>query len=217
MNTSSRQSRELLSIPIDRLHAHPANSNVMGRSARRKLARQIERNGQYPPPVVRKHGRDYQILDGVQRVAVLRELGHTSVLCFVWECDDETALLLLASLNRLRGEDVPALRGALFDELLASIDREALLELIPEDGSALDELLMLARGAPDPFAELEAEATRAAAVLPATLTFVVEPGEEREVLALLDSLVEGRIGTRSRGNSLVRLVRHHLGCEFGSA
>ena len=217
MNTSSPQSRELISIPIERLHAHPANSNVMGRVARQKLARQIERNRQYPPLLVREHEGSYQILDGVQREAVLRGLGYESVLCFVWDCDDVTALLLLASLNRLRGEDVPALRGALLDELLASIDRESLLELIPEDGSGLDELLTLTRGAPDPFAELEAEATRAAAELPTTLTFVVEPGEEREVLDLLDGLGEGRVGTRSRGSSLVRLVRHHHGCEFGDA
>ena len=217
MSTSSSQLSEIQRIPLDELHPHPANPNVMGPVGREKLKRQVLLNDNYPPIVVRPHGDGYQIIDGEQREAVLRELGHETALCYVWDCDDETALLLLASLNRLRGEDVPALRGALFDELLATIDREALLELIPEDDSALDEPLGLFRGAPDPFAELEAEATRAAAELPTTLTFVVEPGEEREVLDLLDSLVEGRVGARSRGSSLVRLVRHHLGCEFDCA
>ena len=216
MSTSSARP-ELRRIALSKLRPHPANPNVMGPAGREKLKRQISRNGSYPPLIVRPLGDVYQIIDGHQRFAVLEELGHSFALCFEWECDDETALLLLASLNRLRGEDVPARRGLLLDELLDSIDRDALLDLIPEDGSALDELLVLTRGEEDPFAALEADAARAAAELPVTLTFVVAPDDERRVLRTLDDLIDGRPGPRSRGSALVELVHHHRSCEITDA
>ena len=112
---------------------------------------------------------------------------------------------------------MPALRAALIDELLGVIDRELLLELIPEEAGELDDLLASFGEQPDPFAELEKEMQEALSNEPATITVVVEPGEERDVLELLDSLIDGRIGARSRGRALVRLVRHHRECELEDA
>jgi len=181
----------------------------MGPEARVKLSRHIRRNRVYPPLVVRRYGDGYQLLDGHQRADLLREHGETEVLCAVWECDDETALLLLTTLNRLHGEDVPALRGVLMEELLTTVDRDLLLELIPEDDGALEELLALSSTEGDPFAELEADAMRAVAEMPTTLTFVVTPEEEHKVLDVIDALAEGRPGPRSRGRALVALIRLH--------
>ena len=103
------------------------------------------------------------------------------------------------------------------DELLQLMDRDVLLELTPEEAGELDDLLAFFGNQPDPFAELETETLRALADEPVTLTFVVEPGEEREVFDALDRLIEGRVGARSRGRSLVNLVRHHRGCELTRA
>jgi len=218
MNSSSPHALEVRLLRVTQLQGHPDNSNRMGPRGRAKLRRHIERNdGAYPPIIVRPYKSGYQILDGHQRLAVLSDLGHEEVLCLIWPSDDETALLLLATLNRLRGEDVPALRGALMDELLQLMDRDVLLELIPEEAGELDDLLAFFGNQPDPFAELETETLRALADEPVTLTFVVEPGEEREVLDALDRLIEGRVGARSRGGSLVNLVRHHHGCELAHA
>ena len=216
MSTSSERP-ELRRIALTRLLPHPANANVMGPEGREQLRRHILRNGRCPPLVVRPLGDDFQLLDGHQRCEVLRELGHESAECYVWPCDDETALLLLATLNRLHGEDVPVKRGLLLDELLESFDRDALLELIPDQSGELDELLALARGDADPFAELEAEAARVAVDLPTTITFVVTPDQEQEILAVIDRRVEGRRGPRSRGEALHRFVTDHQRCEVRDA
>jgi ParB-like chromosome segregation protein Spo0J len=217
MSTSSQPHIEVREIPLSALRSHPANPNRMGPEARAKLSRHIRRTGSYPPLITRPHGDGFQLLDGHQRADILRELGYTEALCVVWDCDDEAALLLLTTLNRLHGEDVPALRGLLIEELLETIDRELLLELIPEDASALDELLSLATMDGDPFAELEAAAIRALADSPTTITFVVTPDEEREVLEVIDARAEGRLGPRSRGRALVALVRHHPNCGLTDA
>lgn len=217
MSTSSQRPVEIRRIPLSDLHAHPANPNRMGPEGRAKLSRLIGRSGTYTPLAARRHGDGYQLIDGHVRADVLRELGYTEALCVIWVCDDETALLLLTTLNRLHGEDVPALRGLLMEELLTTVDRDLLLELIPEDDGAFDELLALVSDEGDPFAELEADAVRALADLPTTLTFVVTPEEEPEVLAVLDALAEGRPGPRSRGSALVALVRHYQACEPADA
>ena len=66
----------------------------------------------------------FEVLDGHQRLSVLRRLGRDQALCYLWPCDDATALVLLATLNRLEGEDVPALRSALLAELACSCQRK---------------------------------------------------------------------------------------------
>ncbi len=112
-NTSSSPAvtERLLRVPLDRLRPHPANANLMPPERLDALAENIARTGQYPPLVARPQPDEpeaWQLLDGHQRLDVLRRLGHREALVFAWPCDDETALLLLATLNRLEGEDVPA-------------------------------------------------------------------------------------------------------------
>ena len=111
-NSSSSPPAEprLAAVPLDRLRPHPANANVMDPTLRAKLRTNLVREGTCPPVVVRPHPdkpRTFQILDGHQRVEVGRELGWEKIPCYIWPCDDATALVLLATLNRLHGEDVP--------------------------------------------------------------------------------------------------------------
>src|SRR6266542_4202639 len=86
---------------------------------------------------------DYQLLDGHQRTEALRRLGHADALCFLWPCDHATALVLLATLNRLEGEDIPAKRADLLRELSALLPPEELALLLPEDASAIRDPLQL--------------------------------------------------------------------------
>src|SRR5665811_2045067 len=121
-NSSSSPATEtrLVRVPLAELHTHPANANLMSDERLDVLARNIEREGRYPPLIARPDPElpgEWQLLDGHQRVEVLRRLGHTEALVFPWECNDENALILLATLNRLEGEDVPAKRSALLTEL----------------------------------------------------------------------------------------------------
>ena len=84
----------------------------------------------------------YQLLDGHQRLKALRN-GHHDALCYVWECDDATALRLLATLNRLQGEDSPALRAQLLRELTTVLPVEELALLLPEDAEQIEDMLAL--------------------------------------------------------------------------
>ena len=134
-------------IPLARLHAHPLNSNVMAAAAMDKLVRHIERTGSYQPLIVRprpRHGEDeeFEIMDGHHRCEVLRRLGHAAAACVVWDVDDEAAMLLLSSLNRLHGQDDPRRRGELLRRLREQAgDRSAeLMKLLPDSSQRLARL-----------------------------------------------------------------------------
>jgi len=99
-----------------------------------KLARNITRHRRYPPLVVRPHPDrpgEFQIIDGAQRFEVLLRLGYHEVTCFLWPCNDAEALLLIATLNRLHGEDIPRKRAELIAEIRGLLPTEALQELLP--------------------------------------------------------------------------------------
>jgi len=94
----------------------------------------------------------YQILNGHHRARVLRQLGHTRARCDVWEVDDDEALLLLATLNRLEGRDDPSARAHLVAHLARGRSAEDLARLLPEPPDAVERLLRLAQPPPAPLA-----------------------------------------------------------------
>lgn len=160
---------------MDRLDAHPANSNVMPRALIDKLADEIGRTGLYPPIIVRPIGERYQILDGHHRVAVLRQLGHTQVQAVVWQADDDQALLLLATLNRLSGSDDPRKRAALVAELGRSFDLSELARRLPEDRAKVRKLLELHAAPPSPKPPTPMDE------LPVSVHFFLLPAQRRAV------------------------------------
>lgn len=201
-------------ISLGRLHPHPANANVMSEGRRQKLARNIEQQGRYPPLVVRPHPElegDYQILDGHQRAGALGQLGHDDALCFVWPCDDQTALLLLATLNRLEGEDVPAMRAELLQELVALMPAEELALLLPEDGADIEQTLQLIDLDTDALlAELTAAAEREAAQGPRLISFAVDRDDEPVIEEAIGRAVADLDGRNRRGRALAAICRAHL-------
>ncbi len=138
-----------ITLPIDRLQAHPMNPNTMPDLLLKKLVAHLKRTGFYPPVIVRpiEHGR-YEILDGHHRVLALRQLGHEQVHCEAWPVDDAEALTLLATLNRLHGEDNVERKAALLEALDEAVGREALLERLPETRDKAERLLSLNVPAP---------------------------------------------------------------------
>ncbi len=168
-----------LELPIDQLDAHPANSNVMPAALIDKLAGQIGRSGRYPPVIVRPIGDRYQILDGHHRVAVLRKLGHACVQCVLWPVDDDEALLLLATLNRLRGDDDPRKRAALLSKLRESMEITDLARRLPEDAEKVRKLLAIHAAPPSP------QTPRPVDDLPVCLNFFLLPDQRREVERVL--------------------------------
>ena len=100
-------------IAVESLVRHPENSNHMSAETLGKLRRHIERTGRYEPLTVRPHPREagkFEVLNGHNRLRVLRAIGHKSARCVVWDVDDDQARLYLATLNRLAGSDIPERR-----------------------------------------------------------------------------------------------------------
>ncbi len=76
--SSSPGAERLRDIPLADLHPHPTNANVMDDAVRATLRRNLDRERICPPLIVRPLPDlpdGYQVLDGHQRLAVLRELG----------------------------------------------------------------------------------------------------------------------------------------------
>jgi len=201
-------------VPLDDLVAHPLNSNVMSPELQEKLRVNIQRTGRYPFLVVRPHpgeARKYQVLDGHHRVAILRELGHREARVDVWEVDDREAKLLLATLNRLQGQDQPLRRAELIHELLGEMSVDDLAGLLPENDKQLEELHALLEFPADEIAkQLEEQAAEAERTLPRVMTFVVTPEQEEVIDRAVEAASDGTPGRDRKARGLANLARRFL-------
>ena len=138
-------------------------------------------------------------------------LGHREAVVYPWPCDDATALVLLATLNRLEVEDVPAKRAELLAELDALMSHDELALLLPEDGAAIDQSLALLELDTDAlYEELEQAAERAAAESPRLISFAVLPEDEAMVEEAVARAAEDLEGRNRRGRALALICRAHL-------
>ncbi len=201
-------------VPLDLLSPHPLNANVMPEELRAKLLAHIRRTGRYPFIVVRPHPEEpgrFEILDGHHRVEVLRELGHDEARCDVWQVDDREAKLLLATLNRLEGQDVPIRRAQLIHDLLAELSPGDLAGLLPETDKQIEELEALLQFPADDIAELlAAEAEKSERVLPRVLTFVVSAEQEELIERAVEAASDGTVGRDRKARGLANLAKHYL-------
>ncbi len=201
-------------VPLDDLVPHPLNSNVMSPDLQAKLRAHIKRTGRYPFLVVRPHPAEpgkFQVLDGHHRVAVLRDLGHTEARCDIWQVDDREAKLLLATLNRLQGQDQPRKRAELIHELLAEMNVADLGGLLPETEKQLEELhALLEFPAEEVAALLEEQAEEAEKVLPRVMTFVVTPDQEAVIDQAVELASDGTPGRDRKARGLANLAQRFL-------
>jgi len=201
-------------VALDDLVAHPLNSNVMPEDLQEKLRAHIRRTGRYPFLVVRPHPDEsgkFQVLDGHHRVAILRELGHREARADVWSVDDREARLLLATLNRLQGQDQPLRRAQLIHELLGEMSAEDLAGLLPETDKQLEELHALLEFPAEEVAELlEAQAEEAEKVLPRVMSFVVTPEQEQLIEQAVEQASDGTVGKDRKARGLTNLARRFL-------
>src|SRR5512140_3418713 len=182
---------ETRTLAVDLLVPHPLNANVLPEDLREKLKAHIRSTGRYPHLIVRPHPRQegrFEVLDGHHRLLVLKELGHAEARCDVWDANDREAKLLLATLNRLEGQDLPIRRAQLIHELLGEMNLADLAGLLPETDKQLEELhALLEFPAEDVAALLAEQAEEAEKVLPRVMTFVVTPEQEQVIEAAVEA------------------------------
>lgn len=201
----------LQNIPIDVLMAHPENSNLMNAEKLRRLRRHIEQTGRYEPLTVRPHPSEdgkFQVINGHNRLRVIRALNYPTAYCIVWNLDDDQTRLYLATLNRLSGSDVPERRAALLENLLVTFDVNELSTLLPDDRKQLEELKRLSH------IELEEFKGRTTIEeklnVPVILSFMLEESEAKKINLALDLTTNAENEKLSRSQALVHLARFYL-------
>jgi hypothetical protein len=130
-------------LPLTSLRPHPNNANRMSPAMLAKLKTHIERTGNYEPLIVRPHPDEpdaYQLINGHHRAKILQSLNHHTAACLIWNLTDTQTNLLLATINRIEGEDIPARRLALLESLAQTESAESLAALLPEDAATLEQL-----------------------------------------------------------------------------
>jgi ParB-like chromosome segregation protein Spo0J len=140
--------KQIISIALNKLIAHPGNCNRMNDSTFGKLFRHIERTGNYEPIIVRTHPKrkgSFEILNGHHRLRVLEKLGAACAECVVWEADDTEALVLLATLNRLAGSDDVYKKSRLVLGLSRHFKSKDLARMLAESRKSIDRLKKLKR------------------------------------------------------------------------
>jgi len=186
-------------IPLVLLLPHPENSNFMNAETTKKLRRHIEQTGRYEPLTVRPHPSEegkFQVINGHNRLRVLRALNYQTANCVVWNLDDDQTRLYLATLNRLSGSDVPERRAALLENLLTTFDINELTTLLPDDRKQLEELERLAH--------LETGELAGRTIVgeefqvPVILSFMLDESEAKEVNLALDLIINAEREKLSR-------------------
>lgn len=204
--------QQLLSLPLQLLEPHPLNANEMSEDQLAKLTANVAREGRYPPLIVRPLGDGrYQVLDGHQRLTVLVRLGSPLATCYPWPCDDATAMVLLATLNRLRGEDLPSRRASLLAELRQLVSLEELELLLPESSAELQATLdLLSLDSEALLAAITAAHDAALRDAHRQIAFAVLAEDEpiiEQAVALAASTLQG---SDRRGRALARVCRSFL-------
>ena len=209
---STRKTKQrMISLPVRQLMPHPANPNRMSNTAFNKLARHIERTGQYEPIVVRRHPQKtgaYQILNGHHRVRVLKRTGHTYADCVVFKADDTQALVYLATLNQLKGRSNVQNKSRLIGRLCDCCDSKELSSLLPDSKTAIEKLNALANHQPMPGAKVNEPLLR-------PLTFFVTDDQQRLISDAFEKAAAGdsesKSRTQKRLQALCRIAKSYLG------
>ncbi len=192
----------MIEIPLTQLRRRADNANVMPESLLVKLVGHIGRTGRYPHLIVRPMPGEagaYEILDGHHRAEALRRLGRATARCEVWEVDDDEALVLLATLNRLQGRDEVRRRADLLESLRQRFGAQRLPQFLPEDAARLERLRQVRLQPPPPAPSIRA------GDLPVAVTFFLTEAQKR----VLDERLSAFAGSRSR--QLVECLRLDAG------
>jgi len=191
-------------IPIEKIMTHELNPNVMSKGDMKKLTKLIEEEKNYPPLIVnKKQDGSLLLLDGHQRLNVLRDLGYDKIKCDVWEVDEKTELILLSTLNKLKGKSIGEKKRALFEELAKHMEPEKIREIAPERKDFLNEMFKITEIKKNAIYELEEKVMFANMLT-------------REQYNKVNDFIEMYIPDEGRGEVvywLVQVLKSHIGNE----
>lgn len=196
------------------LIAHPENSNRMPAKFMTKLEENIRKNGNYETITVRPHPQlegKYQILNGHHRVEILKKVGIEEVKCDVWEVSDSEARLLIATLNRLEGQDVPELRMSLLKNLMDDYGVSELESLIPESTKQLEDMMELWK---EDFDKVQEEIKKSTSHFECEipdlriLDFFLNFEQYRLIVKTLDEVKDNN-SLKDRNEALYELAKYH--------
>lgn len=128
----------------------------------------------------------------------IERLGHKTVECVVWQADDDEATLLLATLNRLQGQDNTRKRGQLIAQLTERHDASELVKVLPERIEQIRKLIEVSSHPTMPRAPQRIED------MPVAVHFFLLPNQKQALNACLRKIG----GTREQ--ALMRLIDAHL-------
>ena len=202
---------EIQHISTELLCEHPENTNFMNAKTAQKLRRHIEQTRRYEPLTVRPHPNGegkFQVINGHNRLRVLRALKINPINCIVWNLNDQQTRLYLATLNRLSGKEIPERRAVLLDNLLQSFKFNDLISLLPDDKKQLEQLEKLAHLEPCEIKEkiVAGEELR----VPVMIDFILDEAEAKEVNLALDLIINRAKVGLSRSQALAQLARFYL-------
>lgn len=197
-------------LPLSRLDDDPRNPNVCLPETLAKLQANIQRTGLCPPLIVRPHPKTkhrYILIDGHHRKQVLVALGWTEAPCQVWNVDDKEAQLALATLNRLRGTDVPVKRAELLVSLTHTLSVDELAALIPESAGQIQDMVRwLQQDSAALEDALKAEIAAETAALPIPYGFLIDAADQPVVEEALVTFAT----EHDRGKTFVAICRAAL-------
>jgi len=201
-------------ISIDDLVPHPENTNRMSTKFMNKLEENIRKSGLYETITVRSHPElegMFQILNGHHRVEVLKKVSVDEVKCDVWKVSDSQARLLIATLNRLEGQDVPELRMSLLESLMKDFDVSELESLIPESDEQLENLMTLCQ---QDFDAIQKEIKETTSYFESELAdlrildFFLNSKQHKLIVETLDQLIASG-GLKNKNEALYELARKY--------
>ena len=197
-------------IPLNKLLAHPDNPNRMSKANFAKLVRNIRRTGRYEPLVVRPHPQQngfFQVINGHHRLKALEKLGYSYADAVVWDIDDAETNILLATLNRLGGTDLPEKKTQLFNKLTSQFNLADLAKLLPATAKQIQRLAEFTI----PSAPAKPPAEPLASPLVVFLTAEQKKTVER-ALALAQSASSRCTGPAAKSTALVTIAQHFIKC-----
>jgi len=124
---------------INKIKTNKYNPNVMGESELIKLKELIKREKDYPALLVNERTKgNYYLIDGHQRLRILKELGYKDIKVDIWHLKKEDELLLLATINKLHGKNIGFKKKQLFEELQKRFPKELIEKLTIEKKNFFD-------------------------------------------------------------------------------